>query len=70
MRLIVSSLEYAALDKQGSPGEVVIADKQDLVVACGSGGIRLREVQPAGKRVMKVEEFMRGYQLNPGVRFE
>ena len=70
MRLIVSSLEYAALDKQGSPGEVVIADKQDLVVACGSGGIRLREIQPAGKRVMKVEEFMRGYQLNPGVRFE
>ncbi len=70
MRLIVSRLEHAAFDKQGTPGEVVIADQQELVVACGSGGIRLREVQPAGKRTMTAEEFMRGYQLKPGVRFE
>ena len=70
MRLIVSTLEQAALDKQGAPGEVVLADQQELVVACGSGSIRLREVQPAGKRAMTAEEFMRGYQLKPGVRFQ
>lgn len=70
MRLIVSSLEQAALDKQGAPGEVVLADQQELVVACGSGSIRLREVQPAGKRAMTAKEFMRGYELKPGVRFQ
>ena len=53
-----------------SAGEVIIAENDMLVVACGSGSIRLLEVQPAGKRVMTAGEFLRGYQLKSGICFQ
>ncbi|MFH5803593.1 methionyl-tRNA formyltransferase [Alienimonas sp. DA493] len=41
------------------PGEA--ADRGgDLVVACGSGAVRVRSIKPAGKRSMSGAEFLRG----------
>jgi len=48
------------------PGEVVVADKQQLIVATGEGGLSIAAVAPAGKRHMTVEEFLRGYRLREG----
>jgi methionyl-tRNA formyltransferase len=47
---------------QTRPGLV----KADGVVACGQGEIRLLEVQLPGKRIMTLEEFIRGNPLLPG----
>lgn len=53
-------------DAWGEPGLVI--DDQ-LTVACGSaGGVRLVELQRAGKRPMAAAEFKRGFELAKGMR--
>ena len=70
LRLIITELASYETTQTGDRGEVIIAGRDTLVVACGSGHIQLLQVQPAGKRVMTAEEFLRGYQLEPGVCFQ
>jgi len=49
------------------PGEVVLGDGvEGLVVAGGAGWLRVLEVQPAGKKRMKAEDYLRGYPLAEG----
>lgn len=40
-----------------------------LTIACGSGAIRLVEVQRAGGRPVAVQEFLRGAKLEKGMKF-
>jgi methionyl-tRNA formyltransferase len=47
----------------GPPGTVL---DERLTVACGEGAVRLLEVQRAGKRPMKAEDFLRGTAVAPG----
>jgi methionyl-tRNA formyltransferase len=49
----------------GAPGTLV---DDTLTVACGNGAVRLVEVQPAGKRAMKADEYLRGARLTAGAR--
>jgi methionyl-tRNA formyltransferase len=51
----------------GAPG-TVIDDK--LTVACGDGAVRILELQRAGGRPMKAEEFLRGTKLVAGMRLK
>ena len=48
------------------PGQIVVADKHQLIVATGEGGLAIAAVAPAGKRHMTVDEFLRGYHLRDG----
>ncbi len=52
----------------GVPGQVLHADADRLVVACGSGALALQEVQPAGGRRMTAAAFLAGRPLPPGTR--
>jgi methionyl-tRNA formyltransferase len=47
----------------GAPGAVLDAS---LTVACGTGAIRLLNLQRAGKGAMAVADFLRGNQIAPG----
>jgi methionyl-tRNA formyltransferase len=49
----------------GAPG-VVLDDK--LTIACGTGAVRLTQVQRAGKQPMSAEEFLRGTPVKAGAR--
>ncbi|MET0265365.1 MAG: methionyl-tRNA formyltransferase [Duganella sp.] len=50
-------------DASGAPGQVLAADAQGIVVACGSGALRLTTLQkPGGKRLPAVE-FIKGFAL-------
>ena len=40
-----------------------------LVIAAGQGAVMPSSIQPAGKRPMPIDEFLRGYQVKPGERF-
>jgi methionyl-tRNA formyltransferase len=62
----------ADADWRGTPpGTVVAADPRDgIVVACGLGAIRIREVQPPGKRRMDAGAWVRGQRELVGRRFE
>jgi methionyl-tRNA formyltransferase len=53
----------------GAPGEVVAVDAAGLLVGCGSGCVRVREVQPAGKRRLTAAEWGRGRGVAVGDRF-
>lgn len=52
------------------PGTVIAADRGELTIAAGSGALRILELQPAGKRLLGAEEFLRGYPVRAGDRFE
>jgi methionyl-tRNA formyltransferase len=47
----------------GRPGEVL---DDGLTVACGSGAVRLTELQRAGKKPMQAEDFLRGFPMPRG----
>lgn len=47
---------------RGEPGAVLGVDEAGPVVACGSGAVRLDEVQPAGKPRMAGPAFANGYR--------
>jgi len=52
-------------------GEVVESDsKKNVWVRTGKGFLSLLEVQPENKRKMSGEEFIRGYRVKPGEKFE
>jgi methionyl-tRNA formyltransferase len=51
----------------GEPGQVSQADRGP-VVACGSGGLLLLEIQPAGKKPMSATDFTRGARGFIGAR--
>jgi methionyl-tRNA formyltransferase len=49
-----------------SPGQVVVSDGKQLIVATGEGGLAIAAIAPAGKRHMTVAEFLRGYRIREG----
>lgn len=66
------NIDRVALDERpiggASPGELLEGDGR-FVVATGQGAMEIVLIQPAGKRVMTGEEFLRGYgrgRLVPG----
>ncbi|RJX41805.1 methionyl-tRNA formyltransferase [Paenibacillus pinisoli] len=52
-----------------APGEIVSADANGIVVQTGEGRLLLKEIQPAGKRVMAVSEWIKGARIEPGSSF-
>jgi methionyl-tRNA formyltransferase len=52
----------------GAPGEVLRAEADQLVVACGGGALALQELQPAGSKRMNAAAFLAGRPLSPGSR--
>jgi methionyl-tRNA formyltransferase len=52
------------------PGEVAQFAKPSLLfVHAGNGAVEIQELQPAGKKRMSAEEFLRGHQIKPGDHF-
>ncbi|WP_419697195.1 methionyl-tRNA formyltransferase [Mesorhizobium muleiense] len=62
LKLLRSTLSQGA----GEPGGIL---EDRLTVACGSGAIRLVEVQRAGGRPIAAQEFLRGAKLEKGMKF-
>ena len=50
----------------GDPGQILKADRHGLLVACGKGGLLLRDIQREGKRRMSAGEFLLGHEVRPG----
>lgn len=51
------------------PGTILSADANGIVVQTGEGKLVLTEVQPAGKRVMSVSDWIKGARIEPGTKF-
>ena len=50
-------------------GIVLSYGKTYLKAACSNGFIYIKELQMAGKKRMLIEEFLRGFKMEPGLRF-
>jgi len=61
----VKILRCELAQEAGSPGDLL---DDRLTVACEEGAIRIRELQRAGGKPMKAEEFLRGTPLKPPLR--
>jgi methionyl-tRNA formyltransferase len=59
-----------ALDREGVHGVIIELTSLGPVVATGTGGLRLLEVQPEGRRRISASEFMRGYHPVVGEKLE
>jgi methionyl-tRNA formyltransferase len=57
------------VDGSGEPGAILAAETDHLVVACGSGALRLLELQRAGGRRLGTREFLHGRPSLTGRRF-
>ena len=55
--------------ESGSAGEVLAANSDGIVIACGEGALQVTELQRAGGRRLCAAEFLRGRALLPGMRF-
>lgn len=47
-------------------GTVVMAKGNDFIMQCGVNALRIESLQPAGKRVMAANEFLRGHTIQIG----
>jgi len=54
---------------QGEPGQVLRVDEQGIVVACGSGALRLTELQRAGGKRLPASAFLLSRPVAAGSRF-
>ena len=55
-----------AVSGHSKPGEIIAANQDGLVVACGEGALQIHELQPPGKRRMGATDFLRGHQVLAG----
>ena len=61
-KLRVRALRSTPAEGKGKPGTVL----DGLTIACGEGAVKLLEVQRAGAKAMKAEEFLRGTRILEG----
>jgi methionyl-tRNA formyltransferase len=57
------------LSISGKPGRIMAADSSGIAVACGSEGLCLEVLQVPGGKRLQAADFLRGHQLEVGMRF-
>lgn len=55
-----------AIESSGTAGEILQADKNGIVIGCGTGALRILILQREGGRRMNAAEFLAGHPLRPG----
>ncbi len=60
-------LRTTRVDGAGAPGAIL--SLAPLTIACGEGAVALLQVQRAGKKPVRAEEFLRGARLSVGASF-
>jgi len=68
LRLIIDRAQALDAPTDAAPGVVVTSRGNQLEVATSSGLLSIEAIQPAGKRVFTIPEFLNGYPLVPGAR--
>jgi methionyl-tRNA formyltransferase len=70
LRLLLNDIAVAdGIAPEGvEPGSVLVSNGEAFEVATGDGTLSLLKVQPAGKRVMTIDEFLRGHSIQVGDR--
>jgi len=67
-RLLKIWLAEVEPTRSGAPGEILHADKNGVVIACGEQALRVTQLQREGGRRMSAQEFLAGHLLAVGTR--
>ena len=59
----IKIIEAEKSEKIGSPGEVLT---DDLIIGCSEKSIKVKLIQKEGKKVLKCNEFLKGYNIKKG----
>lgn len=64
LRAIVDKASVVeSTEPNARPGTIVQLDKNRLAIQTGKAAIAIEKIQPSGKRIMSIEEFLRGYPV-------
>lgn len=66
-RFRIKVIKAVVTKGEGASGLIL---ETPLIVACGSGALRIEQVQREGKSIASVEDFLRGFTLAPGTFLE
>ena len=58
------------LDETGEPGQILSVADDGVTVACGRGALVLKELQKPGGKRLPAAEFLKGFPMKSGQRFE
>jgi methionyl-tRNA formyltransferase len=62
---VLKVLSATVADGRGTPGAVL---DDGLLVACGTGALRLNRIQLSGRAAMDAAAFLRGHEIPLGTR--
>lgn len=65
-RLKITNAEYLIKEVKAEKGEVFEVNRNGIKVICGNGLVIIKNLQPEGKRVMGVGEFISGHNIKAG----
>ena len=55
-------------EQSGTPGEILEVTKKYFTIACGNGALRIRNLQPEGKKPMDTAAYLNGKKLEAGMQ--
>ena len=58
------------IEKSGGAGEILFADENGIIVACGKNALRILELQREGGRRITARDFLGGCPLKSGEKFQ
>jgi len=61
--------EVVPAEGSGNPGEVIDADVTGVTVACGQGALLIKQIRPAGKKLMPASAWVSGRGVKVGDQF-
>lgn len=62
--------DVVSCSETGRPGEVILVTKDSIIIQTGKDALSLQEIQLEGKKRMNVIDFLRGYPIEVGTKFE
>jgi methionyl-tRNA formyltransferase len=60
IKLTITSAKLTESTNNATPGETIIANKSNWIIACGDGALSITTLKPEGKNEMTAAEFLRG----------
>ncbi|MCY6372358.1 methionyl-tRNA formyltransferase [Clostridium ganghwense] len=62
----IHKAEILAEESNSIPGTIINVSEEGIKVACSSGSLLIKEIQFPGKKVLKVEQYIRGNNIEKG----
>lgn len=58
--------QASPVSESGKPGEILRADKSEIVVGCGDGALRILNLQREGGKRLSAQDFLAGHPIKSG----